>query len=200
MKTKADAGQLPLFTSPSDTGRATSFPAHTENGAGDPGQVAGSREKAPWYNPELAKVNTHFLCQSCFTHWPIDDRSPDERYCLYCYEFLSYEAKLLEDKGIKKRPSWVPVQKNAPPKTRRNAMRRTTIKNLAGKNSGSRELGVSQKTPVKNSLSKKLPKRKIRKLAKQGMPPKRIAAELLKQGVITNHRSIARIIANGKGN
>ena len=104
------------------------------------------------------------------------------------------------DKGIAKKPNWAPVAKNAPPKTRRNAMRRTTINNLAVKSSAYPIIGVTSnkngKTPTENEMSKKLPMRQIKKMATQGMKPKRIAAELIKLGYKNvDYRTIARKIA-----
>jgi len=52
--------------------------------------------------------NGGFFCQACLTGKPLDDKSPDPRYCLVCHEFLSNEVELLPDKKHKK-PSWVPV-------------------------------------------------------------------------------------------
>lgn len=47
-----------------------------------------------------------FFCEACLVGKPLDDVSPNPRYCLGCYEVLSAEAKLL---GRGKKPSWLPV-------------------------------------------------------------------------------------------
>ena len=44
------------------------------------------------YRPELKRAGTHFFCQGCLVHRPLDDRSPDERYCQQCCDFLLQEA------------------------------------------------------------------------------------------------------------
>lgn len=46
-----------------------------------------------------------FYCAACLVDKPLDDRSPDPRYCLGCYEFLLSEATQLPPK---KRPVWIP--------------------------------------------------------------------------------------------
>ena len=152
-------------------------------------------EKSPWYRPDLAKLGTHFTCQACFSTYVLDDRSPDERYCLYCFDLLNDEYQQMVARGAKGKPSWAPRKtEKAPPKTRRNAMRRATIENLR---LTKRFDGVIDGPPALstvNGLSKKLPERKIKNMAKKGMGSKRIAAELIKKGINCNYRTIARVI------
>jgi len=51
-----------------------------------------------------------FFCQGCLVGKPMDDKSPDLRYCLSCYEFLTeeYRVKELMSPGRAK-PRWAPV-------------------------------------------------------------------------------------------
>lgn len=54
---------------------------------------------------ELIAAGTHFWCEACVVARPIDDKSPDPRYCLECFGVLSHEASLLNPRS---RPKWVP--------------------------------------------------------------------------------------------
>lgn len=56
------------------------------------------------YQPELKRAGTHFFCHCCLVHRPLDDRSPDERYCQQCCEFLLKEADIQRIK----RADWIP--------------------------------------------------------------------------------------------
>ena len=49
-----------------------------------------------------------FFCQACVVGKPLDDISPDPRYCQDCYDVLMFEASLLPKRGINKRPEWIP--------------------------------------------------------------------------------------------
>ena len=54
---------------------------------------------------ELIAAGSHFWCNACLGAVPLDDQSPDPRYCLGCYEFLLKEAKRLNPG---KRSKWIP--------------------------------------------------------------------------------------------
>jgi len=56
------------------------------------------------YRPELKRAGSHFFCESCLVHRPLDDRSPDERYCQQCFDFLLQEAAM----QCIKRADWIP--------------------------------------------------------------------------------------------
>ena len=56
------------------------------------------------YQPEFKWASTHFFCWCCLVHRPIDDRSPDERYCQQCCDFLLEEASMQRIK----RADWIP--------------------------------------------------------------------------------------------
>ena len=49
--------------------------------------------------------NGGFFCQACLEDKPLDDISPDPRYCLGCHKVLSAEAKML---SATKRSRWMP--------------------------------------------------------------------------------------------
>ena len=56
----------------------------------------------------LINAGTHFLCVTHQIALPIEQQSPDNRYCLTCYNFLLEEAKLIPD-NRNKHPEWLPV-------------------------------------------------------------------------------------------
>jgi hypothetical protein len=49
-----------------------------------------------------------FWCKACCVGRPAAERSPDERYCQGCYEYLLAEADILIESGSKRRPAWIP--------------------------------------------------------------------------------------------
>ena len=88
------------------------------------------------YRPELAKAGTHFFCHACLVHRPVDDRSPDERYCQQCFEFLSDEMAAAK-KNNQKQAAWWPKitaekqpQETAPEKCAKNAVEIANNKTL----------------------------------------------------------------------
>lgn len=50
--------------------------------------------------------NGGFFCQACLVGKPLDDQSPDPRYCHFCYDFLRKEAE-----QITGRHGWIPKPK-----------------------------------------------------------------------------------------
>lgn len=60
------------------------------------------------YRSELAKAGTHFFCQSCLVHKPMEGKSADPRYCQGCYDFLIEEVRVLDIRGNKSRFGWIP--------------------------------------------------------------------------------------------
>ena len=57
------------------------------------------------------KLDGGFFCQACLVDKPLDDISPDSRYCLMCFEFLTKEAELVP--ASRGKPPWVPVSNRA---------------------------------------------------------------------------------------
>ena len=53
----------------------------------------------------LITSDSHFWCEGCLYARPLDDQSPDPRYCQSCCELLKAEAMLLP---ARKKPAWVP--------------------------------------------------------------------------------------------
>lgn len=65
-----------------------------------------------------AKVvnNGGFFCEACLIAKPIEEQSPDPRYCQGCHLFLLNEAELIP---LNTRPAWIPKRLfNAPQRVR----------------------------------------------------------------------------------
>ena len=56
---------------------------------------------------DLINAGTHFWCKACVVARPLDDQSPEPRYCLACYEIIEKEKKIdLQQK--QNRDYWTP--------------------------------------------------------------------------------------------
>ena len=64
------------------------------------------------YRPELKRAGTHFFCNACLVHRPQKNRSPDERYCHECFDFLMEEASL---DTSRRRADWKPAAEHQKP-------------------------------------------------------------------------------------
>ena len=54
---------------------------------------------------DLEARNSGFFCKGCLEDRPVAEASPDGRYCRFCFDFLTEEAKRLPPG---KRSRWVP--------------------------------------------------------------------------------------------
>lgn len=144
-----------------------------------------------------------FWCEACLTGKPLDDVSPDPRYCIGCYEFLRKEAEMLPDT---RRPGWIPKV----PKASNQILGQgkvmivpqvvSTI--MATVNDQKSTVAIIPPVPPKVTRQKKrgpkprkLPEWVIAKLARRGLGAKAIAAELKKRGVSIGWRTISRILS-----
>ena len=137
-----------------------------------------------------------FFCEACLVDKPLDDRSPDPRYCLGCYEFLQGEAGLLT-RG--KHPAWLPkpsgakiAQKNLYQGVRYSAGIMSPIKDQ--KNKVDIITPVAQKVTLEKRGRKHrdLPEDLIRELASKGMGSKAISTRLKAEGVKVSYKTIQR--------
>jgi len=150
---------------------------------------------------QLALINSgsHFYCFACLEAIPVDDVSPDGRYCINCFEFLQQEAELLPET---KRPRWIPkASKNSALKTIHVPSDDVLILSTVNdKKTTVDKIGAVTGLSKRGRKKAALPVESIRKMAAAGMGSKRIAAELLKQGIPANYRTIARIISQPDNN
>jgi len=148
---------------------------------------------------ELIEAGTHFYCQGHLTAIPLDDISPDARYCQGCYDFLRQEAELLPET---KRPRWIPkASKNSALKTIHVPSDDVLILSTVNdKKTTVDKIGAVTGLSKRGRKKAALPVESIRKMAVAGMGSKRIAAELFKQGIPANYRTIARLISQPDNN
>ena len=156
--------------------------------------------------------NGGFFCQACLVGKPLDDISPDPRYCLGCYEVLSAEAEMLS--GIKRK--WVPQAPRA--KTGRKKEVKvekgvgtvlpimSTIKHKEKKHPKPEpkqkvDIIPPQVQPAskvthgkRGPKHKALPEDLITRWASEGMRNKAIVAELRKRDIIISPKTIQRIL------
>jgi hypothetical protein len=148
------------------------------------------------YQPELKATGTYFFCHSCLVHRPLDDRSPDERYCQLCCDFLLDEAALLDPK---KRGQWVPKisDKNRHHIPQDEVVIMSTI--------NSDEIPSGHNSPAarpEKQISKRGPKFRddiptdfVNELASQGKGPKAIAGILKGKGIAVSYKTIQRTLS-----
>ena len=144
----------------------------------------------------LIEKGSHFFCRGHATAVPVDDMSPDQRYCISCYDFLKNEATLLPPN---KRPKWIPKpSKISAEKTIPVPGDGVLILSTSNPDKSTVDKIQPQTADVthgRGRRKKELPEGLIKKLAGRGMGSKRIAAELQKQGIPANYRTVARVIS-----
>jgi hypothetical protein len=155
---------------------------------------------------ELISAGTHFWCEACLIARPIDDQSPDTRYCQGCYDFLLKEAEMLRETGSWRRPAWIPKPQTSPRKAGgAPAPIPRIMSTVAGKKFEVDKIqpSVAIETPTKRLSNKRgrkpkeLPKDLIMKLASKGVGSKAIASKLRTDHDITvSYKTIQRILTD----
>jgi hypothetical protein len=145
---------------------------------------------------DLAKIKSGcFWCKACLVARPIDDISPDPRYCQSCYDVLVYEASLLPKRGINRRPGWIPQQGCEIKATNKGKVQFDVSANLSTVKRQKNEVDKLPSRPPKEKPGPKsidLPDDMIRRLAYRGLGSKAIARALATQGVSVSYRTIQR--------
>jgi hypothetical protein len=146
---------------------------------------------------ELIAAGTHFWCEACLVARPLDDRSPDERYCQDCYDFLRKEAEMLT--GHIKKPTWIPCkngQKNQPHVSPYGGGNMSTLGEEII------EVDIIQPSVAKVTRGKRGPKPKvlpnelIKQWAGEGMGSKAIASKLNNElDIEVSYKTIQRVLS-----
>jgi hypothetical protein len=146
---------------------------------------------------ELIAAGTHFWCEACLVARPLDDRSPDERYCQDCYDFLRKEAEMLT--GHIKKPTWIPCkngQKNQPHVSTYGGGNMSTLGEEII------EVDIIQPSVAKVTRGKRGPKPKvlpnelIKQWAGEGMGSKAIASKLNNElDIEVSYKTIQRVLS-----
>jgi hypothetical protein len=149
---------------------------------------------------ELIAAGTHFWCEACLIARPLDDQSPDPRYCQGCYDFLLKEARMLKEAGSWRRPDWIPKLKTSPKKV--GYASTPTPRNMSTLKEDKIEVDIIQPSVAKVAHGKRGPKRKvlpddlIKRWAGEGMGGKAIATRLkIEHGVKVSYKTIQRVLS-----
>jgi len=141
------------------------------------------------------------FCEACLVGKPLDDMSPDPRYCLNCFEFLTQEAELITG-----RPKWIPKPQKHPKLGGKKLVR------VSQHGQGIMSTLADEKITVdiiQASVSKKarfprgrkkivLPKEQIKRMLSEGYGTKAIATRLKREHEITvSYKTIQRTIERG---
>jgi hypothetical protein len=152
------------------------------------------------YRPELKWAGTHFLCNACLVHRPQENRSPDERYCMECYDFLVDEVNHMGMRGVTRRPDWMP--REAPLQEENEKKVVPYVSGIMSPmNDEKSEVDIIKPAPPKKEVAKRgrkqrqLPIELIEQLHSQDMGSKAIASSLkARQGVVVSYKTIQRIL------
>ena len=150
---------------------------------------------------KLIAAGTHFWCETCLVARPLDDQSPDGRYCQGCYDFLLKEAEMLT--GHIKKPTWIPCkngQQNQPHVSPYGGGIMSTL------GEGKIEVDIIKPSVKHKILAKRGPKHKelpielIKQWAGEGMGSKAIASKLNNElDIEVSYKTIQRILAGERG-
>jgi len=153
---------------------------------------------------ELIAMGTHFWCDTHLSAVPIGKRSPDRRYCHECYDFLVEETRMLAERGVTKRPAWIP---DPLPDNIKSYFKGINI----GRNSVTTYLPLSgddtvdvtapeQIRTTSEDGKKAFPQLEsaIEKMVKQGLSSRAIAEQLRLKGFNVSHMTVARYIRKKK--
>jgi len=152
---------------------------------------------------ELIAAGTHFWCEVCLVAQPLDDQSPDKRYCLGCYDFLNKEAEMLRESGSRSRPGWLPT---ASPDTKRGVRKCGDTQSPIQQNLSTLKDEKSTVDIIRPRIGKRgprkmeLPEEKIKRLYNDAMGAKAIATHLKREhGIHVSYKTIQRLLS-GAGN
>ena len=140
-----------------------------------------------------------FFCQACLVGKPVDEMSPDPRYCQGCYDFLIEEAKLLSGT---RRPKWIPKPEKPDKALEKQChVARGGDGILSTLESPKIEEDIIKPSvepePVSQKGRKKpvLPVGDIGQLSFEGMGAKAIAPQLRKRNAKVSHKTAQRVLS-----
>jgi hypothetical protein len=142
---------------------------------------------------ELIEAGTHFYCQGHLTAIPLDDISPDARYCQGCYDFLRHEAELLPEKSRK--PAWIPQHSAKIEDTGLAVVVELHPRNLSTPKAINSQVDKLPSGAITKPGPRpvKLPDERIRELSEQGIGSKAIASILEKEfHIVISYKTVQR--------
>ena len=140
-----------------------------------------------------------FWCHACLVSHPATEQSPDPRYCLGCYQFLTREAEILKESGTRSRPKWLPV---ASSDTKRAGEKSLYTPTPIQQNLSTLKDEKSTVDIIRPRIGKRGPRRmelpddEIKQLHKDGMGSKSIASWLKREhGINVSYKTIQRLLS-----
>ena len=134
----------------------------------------------------IHRGTTQFWCSACLQAQPLDDISPDKRYCQSCCDYLIEEAKLLPPNQSPKWKQKTKALKAIPPTTTLKIIMHTV--NLPLDNA----VALSKRGP----RFKNLPVKLIDKWRLSGMGNKEIATRLKNEkGIQVHPTTVSRLLS-----
>ena len=146
----------------------------------------------------LIKAGSHFYCLGHLSARPIEEQSPDPRYCRSCRDFLLQEAELMG--GHSRKASWIPRIDGAGGKAL-SPIPLDGGRNMSTLKTPKNEVDIiaprGKKPKKRGPKPKVLPVRVIMRWAeKEEMGSKAIATRLGKErGIKVSYKTVQRILA-----
>jgi hypothetical protein len=161
---------------------------------------------------ELIAAGTHFWCWGHLGAVPIGEKSPDPRYCKFCFDFLNDEVKILKEaRHFRKGAAWVPKaskgqSKKAPDDAQGGDKpshgTSSHAQNMSTVNRAKNTVDIIKPPPPIRTVGKRgpkhidLPEEMIKQLAHNGMGSKAIATRLRVQGIEVSYKTIQRFLSS----
>lgn len=148
--------------------------------------------------------NSLFWCRIHLCMIPVEKKSHDPRYCQECYDFLAEEARMLAERGVTKRPAWIP---DPLPDNVKSYFKGTNIDQnsvttyLPLSTDGTGDVTAPEQIRITSGDVKKDSPQSdavIEKMAKQGLSSRAIAGQLRLKGFSISHMTVARYIRKKK--
>lgn len=147
--------------------------------------------------PELDAIaaGTHFWCETHLCALPVANKSPDPRYCQDCFDVLTEEAKMLENRHTKRLPTWVPVSWPVSPV--QQGREPVTDSTDAASDVGEDVTAPSTPEPARDNGKTPLDAA-ISDMAAAGLSTRAISEQLAMHGIAVSHMTIARHLRAGR--
>lgn len=140
-----------------------------------------------------------FWCEGCVTGKPLDDVSPDPRYCIGCYGVLGREVELLIISGATRKPKWCPKGDAKIDALKEEIVPHDVSLIMHTVEGEKTKVGIIPPVTPKVTCGKRGPKFRalpvalIKKLAGEGLGSKAIVSRLKAEGIKVHYSTIQRI-------
>ena len=170
----------------------------SSNAFSNASQFQGVRELRVKAKAEIEKEIEAFFCHACLEDKPASEASPDLRYCGFCYDFLTKEAELLDDRKstwVPKASHRTPLEPSCKPLQQAPGVGHNYIDTQI--RSGIMSTVESKKDDGKRGPKKKaLPRELIKRWVGEGMGSRVIALKLYSElGIKVSYRTVQRVLS-----